>query len=195
MRARDRYLLVLMIGGALGCDEYVRFGPPQGLRAEEGGNVEACMPEAAKALDCAAAPDWATAIFTPMFDQTMTGSKYGCTNDNCHGVADGGGLRMVPGDALGSYDALAAYANGTLKYIGPDPLNSYILCNLQTKENLLIGNQPMPVVGGDIMSFVSPEDMLIIGHWVNCGAPRTGTPVMTGAGGGGGAGGAGGAGL
>ena len=102
---------------------------------------------------------------------------------------------MVPGDPLGSYNALAAYSNGTvLKYISPDPTTAYIMCNLQTKEELLIGNQPMPVVGGAIASFVEPQDLIVIGHWVNCGSPQTGTPVMTGAGGAGGALGAGGAG-
>src|SRR4030095_13175983 len=126
-----------------------------------------------------------------MFDQTLAGGAYGCTNDNCHGVADGGGLRMVPGDALASYDALLAYKNGPLSYISNDPQTAYILCNLQTKEDRLIGNQPMPVVGGDILSAVAPEDLVTIGNWVKCGMPRTG---MVGAGGAGGALGVGGAG-
>ena len=67
-------MLAALISGALGCDDEVRFGPPLGLRAEEGGDVAACMPEEAKALDCATAPDWATAIFAPMFDKRLTRS-------------------------------------------------------------------------------------------------------------------------
>jgi hypothetical protein len=142
---------------------------------------------------CAAgSPDWPTEIFAPMFDK---GATYGCANDNCHSpMVAGGGLRMLAGDSLTSYQALLAYKSGSLTYINTTPNQAYILCNLQNNENLLIGNQPMPVVGGEVLSFVSPADYLVIAQWVACGCPQTSGGVVTGGGGAGGALGAGGAG-
>jgi hypothetical protein len=176
------FALAAVLLCASACKDEVRFGPPNGLRAEEGGDVLLCMPAEATGTPC---PDWASQIFTPLFD---AGKPYGCANANCHGLTEGGGLFMPPNDAIGSYNELADYTNGGIPYISNDPNNAYILCNLTTEADLLIGNQPMPVVGGVITSFVTPEDYLLIANWVQCGMPQTGMGAVasTGVGGAGG---------
>ena len=166
-----------------GClEDDVRYGPVGGLRVRgsEGGGVGApcSLPEGTDTMIC---PSWEQTIF-PLFDVT-----YGCTDETCHGSANGAAnLTMPPGDPAANYDALALYKRGTRPYIGtPD---AYLICNIWAASPEKVGTI-MPIIGGDIVPFTL-ADLQTVASWAACNYPEIGGVVPQG--GMGGVGGAGG---
>jgi hypothetical protein len=193
-------LMFLIVGAmAIGCDDPdVRFGPVGGLRVRGGigggDSGEACPYPPGTDETGATCPSWNDVIF-PMLDED---GLYGCARDGCHGGAIGSNvgaanLTMPPGDADGSYDALAAYTRGDRPYIGEGlQSTAYLLCNIWPESPGRI-DPIMPIPLGDEVPLFSGSDLVTVANWVACGMPKAGGAIV-GAGGMGGMGGMGGAG-
>jgi hypothetical protein len=159
----------------------VDFGPPNNLR-RRGGDVEVARCQLPAGADGSVCPDWTTEVF-PLFDE-----KYLCAENGCHlGPNDPTGVNMVKGDPTATHAALKAFTrdDGRPYISDDDPDSSYLLCNIDPNAPVIIGSiMPKGIV-------ITPEDLITIGNWVDCGMKLSGgTPNPTGGMGGMGAGGA-----
>jgi len=134
------------------------YGPPGGPKVAPGGCPNIVVTD--DPLVC-------TKSWDDIFP-ILTGPAGNCSLGGCHGDAPGArGIHLPANDPNAFYDELKGYVGSQgYPYINDkDPARSWILCNLAGTPG---GGSPMPPPSG-----LSPEDLMIIQEWAQCGLRKS----------------------